>query len=199
VVNYAIIAANVAAFAYEVRLGTEMDTFILSYGLIPRVLSVPTIFSSMFLHASLLHLLGNMLYLYIFGDNVEDRLGHGRFLLFYLACGAAAALSQVAASPRSALPMVGASGAIAGVSGAYFLFFPRARVVTLVPVFFFFQVVEIPAFVFLLFWFLFQLVYGLATLQVGSVNVGGVAFWAHAGGFAAGMIMGPLIARARGR
>jgi membrane associated rhomboid family serine protease len=195
VVNYAIIATNVAVFVYEMRLGGDLDAFVVRYGLIPRVLSVPTIFTSMFLHGSLMHVLGNMLYLYIFGDNVEDRLGHVRYLLFYLACGVAAALSQVVASPFSGLPVVGASGAIAGVSGAYFLFYPRARVVTLVPVFFFLQIVEIPAFFFLLFWFLLQVFYGLATLQVGSVHVGGVAFWAHAGGFVAGMIIGPLCAR----
>ncbi|TMB53688.1 MAG: rhomboid family intramembrane serine protease, partial [Deltaproteobacteria bacterium] len=148
--------------------------------------------TSMFLHGGWLHVLGNMLYLYIFGDNVEDRLGHLRYLLFYLLCGCAAGGAQALSGPDSNVPMVGASGAIAGVSGAYFLFFPGARVVTLVPIFFFLQVIEIPAVVFLLIWFVGQLMLGLAALGTHAA-AGGVAFWAHVGGFVAGMVLGPTL------
>jgi membrane associated rhomboid family serine protease len=127
-----------------------------------------------------------MLFLYIFGDNVEGAMGHFRFLVFYLACGVAASLVHLITAPSSSVPTVGASGAIAGVLGAYFLLFPRARVVTLVPIFFFFQIVEIPAFIFLGFWFLLQFLSGSAAL-FSSPDAGGVAWWAHIGGFAAGV------------
>jgi membrane associated rhomboid family serine protease len=191
VVNYAIIAANVVVFLYEASLGNRADAFIVHWGLVPRHFGLANLLTSMFLHGGWLHLLGNMLYLYIFGDNVEDRLGHVRYLLFYLLCGFAAGGAQALSSPGSNLPMVGASGAIAGVSGAYFLFFPSARVVTLVPIFFFLQVMEVPAVFFLLIWFLWQLMSGVASL--GSAAGGGVAFWAHIGGFVAGMVLGPTL------
>jgi len=191
VVNYAIIAANVVVFLYEASLGNRADAFIVHWGLVPRHFGFANLLTSMFLHGGWLHLLGNMLYLYIFGDNVEDRLGHVRYLLFYLLCGFAAGGAQALSSPGSNLPMVGASGAIAGVSGAYFLFFPSARVVTLVPIFFFLQVMEVPAVFFLLIWFLWQLMSGVASL--GSAAGGGVAFWAHIGGFVAGMVLGPTL------
>ena len=152
--------------------------------------------TSMFLHGGWMHLLGNMLYLHIFGDNVEDRLGHFRYLFFYLATGIVAGVAQLVISPNSSLPMVGASGAIAGVTGAYFLFFPRARVVTLVPVFIFIQIVELPAVFFLFFWFAFQLLLGIGSLGTDASG-GGVAFWAHIGGFIAGMVLGPLLAQPR--
>jgi membrane associated rhomboid family serine protease len=131
-----------------------------------------------------------MLYLYIFGDNVEDRMGHLRYAVFYLACGMAAGAAQAFTSPHSGIPMVGASGAIAGVSGAYFLFFPGSRIVTLVPIFFFLQVVEIPAVFFLLIWLVWQVMSGVASI---GAKTGGVAFWAHVGGFVAGMILGPVL------
>jgi membrane associated rhomboid family serine protease len=141
-------------------------------------------FTSMFLHGGWLHLLGNMLYLYIFGDNVEDALGHVRYLLFYLACGVAASVTHLALNLDSVVPTVGASGAIAGVLGAYFLLYPKAKVLTLLPIFIFIQIVEIPAFLFLGFWFLLQFISG--TVASASQNAGGVAWWAHIGGFAAG-------------
>jgi len=190
--NWAIIAANVAVFLYEASLGRRADAFVQAYGLVPRDFAITNLLTSMFLHGGWLHLLGNMLYLYIFGDNVEDRLGHVRYLVFYLLCGAAAGAAQAWTSPHSGLPMVGASGAIAGVSGAYFLFFPTSRVVTLVPIFFFLQVVEVPAVFFLAIWFVWQFVSGVAMLGEKS-GVGGVAFWAHVGGFLAGMVLAPAL------
>jgi membrane associated rhomboid family serine protease len=189
-VNYAIIAANVLVFLYEASLGPHAEDLIYAHGLVPRDFAVPDLLTSMFLHGGWLHLFGNMLYLYIFGDNVEDRMGHLRYALFYLACGMAAGAAQALTSPHSGIPMVGASGAIAGVSGAYFLFFPGSRIVTLVPVFFFLQVVEIPAVFFLLIWFIWQLMSGVATI---GARTGGVAFWAHVGGFVAGMVLGPVL------
>jgi membrane associated rhomboid family serine protease len=197
VVNYAIIALNVVVFLYETSLGRHLEAFILTWGLVPRDFTLPTLVTSMFLHGSWMHLLGNMLYLYIFGDNVEDRLGHARYACFYLLCGMAAGATQALINPASGVPVVGASGAIAGVSGAYFLFFPGARVVTLVPIFFFLQVIEVPAVFFLLIWFVWQLISGVATIGGGKAGVeGGVAFWAHIGGFLAGMLFG-LVLRIR--
>jgi rhomboid family protein len=203
VVTYALIAANVLAFAYEVHLGRASGRFLEAFGLVPsrfhgghgiaaRFLPV---YSSMFLHGGLMHLAGNMLFLHIFGDNVEDRLGHGRFLLFYLGCGTIAAVVQVAMLAHSSLPMVGASGAIAGVTGAYFVFYPRARVQTVVPVLLFYQLVWVPALLFLLLWFVMQLLFAMMTL--GAPAAGGVAWWAHVGGFAGGAIGGPMLAQRR--
>ena len=149
--------------------------------------------SAMFLHGGWGHLLGNMLYLYIFGNNVEDTLGRGRYLLFYLTCGVLSFLAQVVLQSNSMVPNVGASGAIAGVLGAYFLLFPRARILTLVPLFFFFPLVEIPAFFFLGIWFLMQFLSGAATIGHVSALAGGVAWWAHIGGFLAGMLLLKLL------
>ena len=196
VVTYALIAANVAAFLYEKSLGPGMRPLFEHWGLVPyRVIAsfvgdgsitaqLTTVFTSLFLHAGWLHLIGNLWYLWIFGDNVEDRLGHGRFVLFYLVCGVAAALAQVSFYPDSMVPMVGASGAIAGVMGAYLYLYPRANVVSLVPILMFLQVLVIPAPVFLGLWFLLQLWQG--TFAVGAGEAAGVAWWAHIGGFAAG-------------
>jgi rhomboid family protein len=201
VVTYALIATNVAVYLFQESLGDGFERFIAIHGLVPRRFviewwsDVTPLFTSMFLHGGWFHLLGNMLYLHIFGDNVEDRLGHARFLLLYLAAGATAGLAQVMINPGSSLPMVGASGAIAGVTGAYFLFYPRAKVVTLIPIFIFFQVVEIPAFFFLLFWFGFQLLLGIGSLGTTAASSGGIAFWAHIGGFVAGMVLGPTLVR----
>jgi membrane associated rhomboid family serine protease len=201
--TYGIIAVNVVAFWYELQLGRHAEVFLETFGLVPvrfhsardPVSRYLPIFTSMFLHAGLIHLFGNMLFLHIFGDNVEDRFGHLRFLVFYLGCGAVAALVQVNMLGRSGLPMIGASGAIAGVTGAYFVFYPRARILTLVPIFLFWQVVQVPAVVFLLLWFVVQVAYGMVAL--GGSETGGVAWWAHVGGFAAGAIGALLLAPRR--
>ena len=199
IINLTLIALNTLCFLYELSLENPHQ-FIQAFGLVPVRLhtggaaGIVPLFTSMFLHSGWLHLLGNMLFLYIFGDNVEDRLGHLRYVCFYLLCGAAAGVAQAYTIPSSNFPMIGASGAIAGVTGAYFLFFPTARVVTLVPIFFFFQIIEIPAVVFLLLWFLMQLLYGMATMSAAGQIVGGVAWWAHIGGFIFGMIAAPLLA-----
>jgi membrane associated rhomboid family serine protease len=144
-------------------------------------------FSSMFLHGGWMHLIGNMWTLWIFGDNVEDRLGRGRFLLYYLVCGLVAAYVHYLTGPRSGIPVVGASGAIAGVMGGYFVLFPRARIVTLLPIFIFIQIVTLPAVVFLAFWFFAQLLNGM--VATAASFGGGVAWWAHVGGFLAGAVM----------
>lgn len=197
-VTYALMAANVGVYVYQESLGGAVEGFIATHGLVPQRFvgewwsDVTPLFSSMFLHGGWLHLIGNLLYLHIFGDNVEDRLGHARYLVLYLLAGATAGVAQVMINPAMAVPMVGASGAIAGVTGAYLLFYPRARVVTLVPIFLFVQVVEIPAFFFLFFWFAFQLLLGLAS--IGTTTGGGIAFWAHIGGFVSGMVLGPMLA-----
>ena len=200
-VNHTLIALNVAVFLYQQSLGLDVEQFVHAHGIVPSRFvagawgDLAPLVTSMFLHGGWMHLLGNMLYLHIFGDNVEDRIGHFRFLLMYLLAGVTAGLAQIVINPTADVPMVGASGAIAGVTGAYFLFYPRARVVTLIPIFLFVQIVEIPAFFFLLFWFAFQLLLGVGSL--GSTSAGGVAFWAHIGGFVAGMVLGPLLAPRR--
>ena len=204
-VTYLLIAANVSVAFYQTSLGSAaVEPFVYTYGLVPRLFvtghghGLASLVTSMFLHGNWVHLIGNMLYLHIFGDNVEDRLGHARFLAMYLVTGLIAGIAQIVVDPHSPLPIVGASGAIAGVTGAYFIFFPRARIVTLVPIFLFFQVVQIPAVFFLVFWFAFQLMAGLGSL--GAQTAGGVAFWAHIGGFVGGMAVGPALAhRARRR
>lgn len=196
----ALLVVNVAGFLLELRQGRALETFIYRFGVVPAhwmvngpsdFLDWPGLFlalvTSQFLHGGILHLASNMLYLWIFADNVEDRLGHLRFLGLYLGSGVVAAVTQLLLSPRSSIPMVGASGAIAGVLGAYLLLFPAARIVTLIPLGWFWEKVELPAFLFLGFWFLLQWAQGLTT--IGQVaDVGGVAFWAHIGGFISGMI-----------
>jgi membrane associated rhomboid family serine protease len=202
-VNWLLILANAAAFYYELRIGpSALNGFIETWGLVPtRFWAAPqsawvTIFSSMFLHGGWFHILSNMWILFIFGDNVEDRMGSGRYLVFYLLSGIAAALTQAFFLPNSSSPMVGASGAIAGVLGAYMLLFPRARILSLVPIFFIFTLIEIPAVVFLLFWFASQLFSGF--LSLGGASGSGVAWWAHIGGFVFGLLGVFLFAR-RGR
>lgn len=192
-VTYALVAANVLVFLLELQAG---DSFIKSWAFVPARFSEspatawPTIFSAMFLHAGWMHLLGNMLFLWIFGDNVEDRFGHAPFLIFYLLTGVAATLAQYALSPHSAVPNVGASGAIAGVLGAYILMFPQARVNVLVAR----QIVAMPAVVVLGLWIGLQLVSGVGSIASTdtSANAGGVAYMAHIGGFAAGFLMALL-------
>ena len=144
------------------------------------------IFTSMFLHGGWLHVLGNILYLWIFGDNVEDAFGHGRFLIFYLLCGAVAAIAHVSMNPGSAMPTIGASGAIAGVMGAYFVLYPRSRVLTLIPLIIFWEVIELPAIMLLGVWFLMQLFSAGAIAVTASTGGGGVAFMAHVAGFLCG-------------
>lgn len=187
-VTVALIAVNAAVFLQQQALPEdELKRFVYTWGLVPVQFSWVAVFTSMFLHADWMHVIGNLLFLWIFGDNVEDRLGHGRFLVFYLLCGAVAAMLQVAFNPASAIPMVGASGAIAGVLGAYLVMFPHSRILTLVPIFVFVQIIEVPALLFLGLWFLLQLMSGVGSLGQ-SADMGGIAFWAHAGGFAAGLV-----------
>ena len=195
-VTISLISLNVLVFLYELSLGRAVDAFTLYFGLVPAAFSWVTVFTSMFLHGGLLHVAGNMLYLWIFGDNVEDRMGHGRFLVFYLLCGVAAALAQTITAPDSVVPMIGASGAIAGVMGAYFVLYPKSRIVTLIPLFFFFQVIEVPAILFLGIWFLMQFLSGVGSIvtTAGGGPAGGVAFWAHVAGFVAG-ISGVIVFR----
>ena len=189
-ITITLIAVNAVVFAYQFLLGDLVEEFILVYGLVPAAFSWAGVFTSMFLHGGLLHFGGNMLYLWIFGDNVEDRMGHGRFLVFYLLCGVAAALAQTASSPDSLIPMVGASGAIAGVMGAYFVLYPHSRIVTLLPFFIFFHIIEVPAIFFLGIWFVMQLLSGVGSIAATASGepAGGIAFWAHAAGFGAGFI-----------
>jgi len=211
VVNVLLICANVVVFLYEVSLGPKLEDFISSYGLIPSTLfSLPalpfsawppvllTLLTSMFLHGGWVHLIGNMWFLWIFGDNVEDRMGHGKYLLFYLLCGVVAAVVQCVMNPSSDVPMVGASGAISGVLGAYMVLFPLSRVIALVPAFFFAYFVELPAFVFLGFWALLQFLQGMATLPYAHLLKGGVAWWAHLGGFVCGFILARPFSERRG-
>jgi len=208
-VNYALIATNILVFLYEMSLpGQQLQGFFQVAALIPRELTasfagipvnhpIPewtTLVTSQFLHGGFLHVAGNMLFLWIFGNNIEDRLGHIKYLIFYLACGVLAALSQWFFSMNSGVPSLGASGAIAGVMGAYILRFPRAEVLTLVPLGFFITTIRLPAYFFLGFWFVQQAFYGIASLQARSnigMEGGGVAYWAHAGGFVFGALLGP--------
>jgi len=196
VVTISLIAVNVLVFLFELSLGRNVDAFTLYYGLVPAAFSWVAVFTSMFLHGGFLHVAGNMLYLWIFGDNVEDRMGHGRFLVFYLLCGVAAALAQTITVPDSVVPMVGASGAIAGVMGAYFVLYPRSRIVTLIPIFFFFQIVEVPAILFLGIWFVMQFLSGIGSIvnSIPGGAMGGIAVWAHVAGFVAG-ISGVIVFR----
>jgi len=188
IVNWLLIAANVAVFVLQWTRGLAMD----QYAAIPASIShgrhLYTILTSMFMHGGILHILSNMWFLYIFGDNVEDVFGHVGYLAFYLVSGVCGALLQVVVSHNSVIPMIGASGAISGVLGAYLVLYPRARILTLLPIFIFIQLVNVPAFVFLGLWIVVQLLSGLAGPRAG----GGVAFFAHIGGFALGFLMGIL-------
>ncbi len=187
-VTVTIIVVNALVFVFELRLPlTDRARFIEVYGIVPASVASLSLLTSMFLHGGWLHFLGNMLYLWIFGDNVEDRVGHGRFIVFYLTCGLAATLAQVVSNPTSVVPMVGASGAIAGVMGAYFVLFPRSRVLTLLPLIIFWELIEVPAILFLGFWFLLQLLSGVGSVGAGQ-DVSGIAFWAHIAGFATGAV-----------
>ncbi|MEX2220296.1 MAG: rhomboid family intramembrane serine protease [Candidatus Rokuibacteriota bacterium] len=202
IVTIGLIVANLLVFLYQVSLeaggvqgARAGQAFIEEFGLVPCRLTgacrstldlpspIATIVTSMFMHGGLFHIGGNMLYLWIFGNNIEDTLGHARYLLFYLACGTAAALAQTAIGPSSPVPMVGASGAVSGVLGAYLLLFPHAHVTTLIILGFFFRLVKIPAVIVLGFWIVIQVISGLGSFGAS----GGVAFFAHIGGFVAGL------------
>jgi membrane associated rhomboid family serine protease len=190
VVTMVIIAVNLLVFLFEATLGPRtLNAFVEYYGLVPDHFQWSRIFTSMFLHGGWMHVLGNMWFLWIFGDNIEDLLGHGKYLAFYLLCGIVAALGQVIANPYSTAPMVGASGAIAGVMGAYLIKFPRARVLTLVFILFFITTVEIPAPLMLAYWFVIQLFSGFGSLARTHLSEGGTAFFAHIAGFVAGMLL----------
>ena len=160
----------------------ELNQFLVTYGVVPAAFRPVTLVTSMFLHGGWSHVIGNMWYLWIFGDNIEDAFGHGRFVVFYLLCGMTAAAGQIVMEPASLLPTIGASGAIAGVMGAYFVLYPQSRVLTLVPIFFF-NVIEVPAIALLGFWFLMQLFNAGAVAAMANTGQGGVAFAAHVAGF----------------
>src|SRR3954470_17455111 len=187
-ITVTIILLNALAWFYEISLPARaLDRFLFVYGVVPAAFSPAPLITSMFLHGSWSHVIGNMWYLWIFGDNVEDRVGHGRFLVFYLLCGIAAALGQIAMDPSSTLPTIGASGAIAGVMGAYFVLYPQSRVLTLIPLIIIWDVIELPTVVLLGFWFLMQLFSAGTIAMTSSTAVGGVAFMAHVAGFLCGM------------
>jgi len=200
IVTRVIIILNVLAFLYQLTLGDGFNEFIRDWGVVPGRLfasltgetSLPvelsTLFTAMFLHGNWLHLIGSMWYLWIFGDNVEDRMGHGRFLVFYLLTGLIAGATHWFTSPDSTLPTVGASGAVAGVLGAYFFLFPRAQIIAVFPIFFWPLFFQVPAVLYLLFWFFSQVFAGTLS-SLNPQEVGGVAVWAHVGGFLAGAIL----------
>jgi membrane associated rhomboid family serine protease len=189
-VTILLIVVNAVAFLYEVSLDDySRNYFISQFGLIPGRFHFSAVLTSMFLHGGWMHLIGNMWFLWIFGDNIEDVLGHSKYLIFYLLCGCAAGMTQVFFNGGSRLPMVGASGAIAGVMGAYLIKFPHSRIVTLVFVFIFITTIEVPAVLMLLYWFFIQLFSGAGTIGYSHVSQGGTAFFAHVGGFLAGMLL----------
>lgn len=210
-VTYALIVINVVVFFYELTLAPpQLDQFFHTYAIVPSELSASfdgvavsqafpeplTLLSSQFLHAGFMHVGFNMLFLWIFGNNIEQELGLIKFIIFYLGCGALAGLAQWYFSSGSTIPSLGASGAIAGVMGAYILKFPQARILTLIPLGFFFYTVRVPAIFFLGFWFVQQAFNSFLSLQVAAtvgMQQGGVAYWAHAGGFVFGAILGPLL------
>jgi membrane associated rhomboid family serine protease len=188
-ITVTIIALNSVAWLFELSLPHEdLNSFLTVFGVVPGAFVWPTLITSMFLHGSWSHFIGNMLYLWIFGDNVEDRFGHGRYLMFYLLAGIVAALGHIMMDPTSMLPTIGASGAIAGVMGAYFVMYPHSRVLTLLPLFIFWELIEVPAILLLGFWFLMQLFSAGTIAMTASTEGGGVAFMAHVAGFAFGLV-----------
>lgn len=203
-VNWALIALNVLIFFVLLTRTPLAEVYVTILGVVPArflnqldLFEFLTLFSSMFLHGGWVHLISNMLALYIFGDNVEDRMGSGRYLLFYLLCGLVAAFVHIAFNQDSLIPTIGASGAISGVLAAYLALFPTARVITLVPLFFLPWFVELPAVFYLGFWFVSQLLNGVLTVMTGAQAFGGVAWWAHIGGFLAGLVLVHLFAYRR--
>jgi membrane associated rhomboid family serine protease len=210
IVTVSIIILNVLIFLFELSLGRRLDSFLFQFGIVPIKVyystDIPgsTIFNTylpflsfMFLHGGFIHLIGNMWYLWIFGDNIEDRLGRFKFIIFYLVCGIGSAFIHVYFNSQSGIPCVGASGAIAGVLGAYMVTFPRARVLVLVPLFLFWEMLELPAIIILGFWFLIQFFSG--TAAISSSHGGGVAWWAHIGGFVIGIVLIKIFPKSRRR
>jgi membrane associated rhomboid family serine protease len=202
VVNYLLITVNVLVFILEVAAGDSQEAMFNRYAMIPAHFTdgvslgdIGTIFSSMFMHAGLLHIGGNMLYLWIFGDNVEDAMGHGKYLAFYLIGGVVASVTHILSDTSSTLPTVGASGAIAAVLGAYLVLYPYSRVHTAIPVGIFLPITVVPASVILGLWFVMQLFDGV--LALGGADIGGVAVWAHVGGFIFGAVMAMPLASGR--
>jgi rhomboid family protein len=190
VVTVLIIVINVLVFLREFTLDEySRNAFIALYGLTADHFQVQSVLTSMFVHGGWLHVLGNMWFLWIFGDNIEDILGHGKYLVFYLLCGVAAALTQVLIDPFSRIPMVGASGAIAGVMGAYMVKFPRSRILTFAFIFFFVTTFEVPAWLMLIYWFGVQLFSGVGSIGYTQASQGGTAFFAHIGGFVVGIVL----------
>lgn len=199
VINTALIVANIAVFLHQVFLPeVETERFIYAYGAIPEQISqgmnYASLFTSMFLHGGLLHILGNMLYLFIFGDNVEGLMGSARYFVFYVLCGLGAALTHIVMEPGSSVPMVGASGAISGVLGAYMISYPKARVLVLLPIFFYVSTFRVPAVIVLGLWFVNQLISAIA-VELGPAAGGGIAWFAHIGGFVIGMLLVKLFAK----
>ncbi|MFQ5599096.1 MAG: rhomboid family intramembrane serine protease [Candidatus Krumholzibacteriia bacterium] len=205
-VTIALIVVNALMFFHELSLGARLGAYFQDVAFIPVQYFEPgnwiadgrSVIMSMFLHGGWAHLLGNMLYLWIFGDNVEDRLGHAGFFLYYLFCGWFATMAHAYTNTASVVPSIGASGAIAGVLGSYLVMFPRARVLTLIPLGYFIRITELPALVVLGLWFIMQLFNGTMALGAQSAQTAGVAWWAHIGGFAAGLVLG-VVFRGRGR
>jgi membrane associated rhomboid family serine protease len=218
-VTWGLIAVNIVIFLYQVSLGSDAPAFMFAYAVVPVAVThnipqtslpgVPahlpfhtpglvylTLLTAMFLHAGWLHIGGNMLYLYIFGDNVEDRMGHLPYLLFYLFCGVVAGITQIAVDPNSTVPSLGASGAIAGVLAAYLVLFPSAGVRTIIFIFIFFTIVTLPAIVLIGLWFLLQFFDGVAALSQVQQGMGGVGYFAHVGGFVSGLVI-TLLLRSR--
>ena len=195
IITIFLIIINVLIFFFEVSSGPNLERLLFTYGLIPKRYFLVShlnrympFFTAMFLHGGWVHLLGNMWYLWIFGDNVEDAIGHKNFLLFYIICGIAAGFTHVYAHSSSTLPTIGASGAVSGVMGGYFVLFPYARIITLVPIFFFISIIQIPAIFFLFFWFMIQFFNGTFSI-ISPYTFTGVAWWAHIGGFVWGIVL----------
>jgi membrane associated rhomboid family serine protease len=204
-VTIAIILANLAVFVYEIALGERLQDKILLFAAVPYNIThlkhareLLTLATSLFFHAGIFHIAGNMLYLWVFGNNIEDRLGHTRFVFFYLFCGIAATLGHILTSPGSRLPLVGASGAVSAVLGAYLLLYPRAKVLVLLPLFFFWPVIKVEASFFLFFWIMLQFVHGTSSLvMMEAAQKGGVAWFAHITGFLSGIVFLKLFLRAK--
>lgn len=197
IMTYLLILVNVLVFLFQLMLGSNSEAFVYQFALIPADVTsllslgaIFNIFTSMFMHAGLAHIGGNMLYLWIFGDNVEDRLGSFKYLIFYVIGGVVASVTHIITNPNSQIPTVGASGAIAAVLGAYLVLYPSQKVLTLIPLGFWLRMTMLPASVVLGLWFVLQLFQGVASL--GMPDVGGVAFWAHIGGFVSGVVLGCL-------
>lgn len=210
--TFTLIGACTLAFLFELSLGRNVNEFVFYFGIIPARYTVAhiaaqhsasglflPIFTSMFLHGGWLHLVGNMLFLFVFGRSIEDRYGHGKFLLIYFLGGLGGAVVHILLNAASTVPTIGASGAIAGVLGAYFISYPRARITTLIPIFFFFWTIEVPALVLLGYWFLIQFFTGYQMQAIESATHGGVAWWAHVGGFSTGLVLALLLRPKRRR